>query len=293
MNVRQRLIHLHHCRGIGWKSIRRILAQDPSLQNLYVWPLNAWQEILPLTSSNLQLFFKDLHSLDMATLTKQYSENKIDCMTIMDEDYPFMLKQIFDPPWVLYLKGQKTLLRESPSLGVVGSRKPSAYGREALNLILPPLIRRGYVIISGAAAGIDALSHKISLAENGKTIGVLGGGHFHIYPKENIPLTFELMKKGLLLSEVPPGRRPEPWMFPMRNRIISGLSQGVFIIEAKRKSGSLITAEYALEHGRDIFALPGNVTSELSLGAHLLIQDGAKLVFQASDIEEELNSQLK
>ncbi|CAH0346974.1 DNA-processing protein DprA [Bacillus sp. CECT 9360] len=285
MNVREKLIHLHHCRGIGWKSIRKVLAHDPSLKNLYNWPLNTWQEILPLTSSKLQLFFKDLHSLDMFSLTKQYSENKIECMTIMDEDYPFLLKQIFDPPWVLYLKGQRTLLRESPALGVVGSRKPSTYGKEALNLILPPLIHKGYVIISGAAAGIDALSHEISLKEKGKTIGVLGGGLFHMYPKENLPLTLEIMKKGLLLSEVPPGRRPEPWMFPMRNRIISGLSQGVFIIEAKRNSGSLITAEYALEHGRDIFALPGNVTSELSLGCHLLIQDGAKLVFQASDIE--------
>ncbi|MDQ0217088.1 DNA-protecting protein DprA [Peribacillus cavernae] len=290
MNIREKLIHLHHCRGIGWKAIRKVLKHDPALTSLYDWPMNTWQEVLPLTLPKLQLFLEDLHSIDIEKLIRQYSANQIDCMTIMDDDYPFLLKQIFDPPWVLYVKGQRDLLAEAPALGVVGARKPSSYGIEALKMILPPLVQKGYVIISGAATGIDALSHKLSLYQKGKTIGVLGGGHFYIYPKENIPLAIAIMKEGLLISEVPPGRRPEPWMFPMRNRIISGLSQGVFIIEAKQNSGSLITAQYALEHGREVFALPGNVTSELSLGSNLLIQDGAKPVLQANDIETEMSS---
>lgn len=289
MNIREKLIHLHHCRGIGWKSIRKVLTSDPSLRQIFQWPLDTWQEILSLSPSKLHLFFQDLHSIDIVKQIRQYSSNQIECMTIMDDDYPYLLKQIFDPPWVLYLKGKRGLLGEIPALGVVGARKPSKYGQEALKLILPPLLHKGYVIISGGAAGIDALSHKISLYEKGKTIGVLGGGHFYIYPKENMPLAIEIMKKGLLISEVPPARRPEPWMFPMRNRIISGLSQGVFIIEAKQNSGSLITAQYALEHGRDVFALPGNITSELSQGSNLLIQDGAKLVLHAKDIEAEIN----
>ncbi|RFU63294.1 DNA-processing protein DprA [Peribacillus glennii] len=287
MKIRERLIHLHHCRGIGWKSIRKVLSHDPSLTHMYHWTTAEWQEILTLSPSNLQPFLSDLHSIEIEKQIRQYASNEIECMTIMDSDYPYLLKQIYDPPWVLYLKGRRSLLGDTPALGVVGARKPSLYGQEALKLILPPLIKKGFVINSGAAAGIDALSHKISLDEKGKTIGVLGGGHFYIYPKENMPLAIEIMKKGLLISEIPPQRRPEPWMFPMRNRIISGLSQGVFIIEAKQHSGSLITAQYALEHGRDVFALPGNVTSELSYGSNLMIQDGAKMVLHAGDIEVE------
>ncbi|PLT34223.1 DNA-processing protein DprA [Bacillus sp. V5-8f] len=288
MNIRERLIHLHHCHGIGWKSIRKIITHDPSLTKMYQWNTAHWQEILSLSSSKIQSFLTDLHSIDIKKEIRQYASNQIECMTIVDEDYPYLLKQIYDPPWVLYLKGRRSLLGETPALGVVGARNPSTYGQEALKFILPPLIKKEYVIISGAAAGIDALSHKICLGEKGKTIGVLGGGHFYIYPKENIPLAIQIMKNGLLISEIPPRRRPEPWMFPMRNRIISGLSQGVFIIEAKQNSGSLITAQYALEHGRDVFALPGNITSELSFGTNLMIQDGAKMVLHAGDIEAEM-----
>lgn len=137
------------------------------------------------------------------------------------------------------------------------------------------------------AAGIDAESHKITLREGGDTIGVLGGGLKQIYPKSNFTLAEEIMNKGLLISETPPEVKAEPWMFPLRNRIISGLSQGVFVVEAKERSGSLITAQAALEHGREVFALPGNVTSPESLGTNQLIYDGAKLVFSSRQIEEE------
>ncbi|MFF2287103.1 DNA-processing protein DprA [Peribacillus butanolivorans] len=287
MNRKEKLIHLHHCRGAGWKTIQTIMAYNPSLSSLFTTTYTEWAEILPIPSNKLNLFLKDLHSLNTIKKVKQYEYNQIKCLTMFDEDYPFLLKQIFDPPWVLYFKGDKQLLEKRSTLGVVGTRKPTWYGLEALKTILPPLVQKNFVIISGVAAGIDAAAHKVTLDEGGNTIGVLGGGILQIYPKSNIPLAREISNKGLLLSETPPAMRAEPWMFPLRNRIISGLSKGVFVVEAKEKSGSLITAQAALEHGREVFALPGNVSSPESLGANQLIQDGAKLVLSSLQIEEE------
>ncbi|MFE3974312.1 MULTISPECIES: DNA-processing protein DprA [unclassified Peribacillus] len=287
MNKTEKLIHLHHCRGAGWKTIQIIMSNDPSLSSLFTMNQEEWVKILPIPSNKLTLFLKDLHSLNTIDKLKRYEDCQIHCLTIFDDDYPFLLKQIFDPPWVLYLKGDKKLLTRRSTLGVVGTRKPTSYGLEALKTILLPLVKKKFVIISGVAAGIDAEAHKITLGEGGDTIGVLGGGHLQIYPKSNISLAGEIINKGLLLSETPPEKRAEPWMFPLRNRIISGLSLGIFVVEAKEKSGSLITAQSALEHGREVFALPGNVTSPESLGTNQLIQDGAKLVLSSKQIEEE------
>ncbi|MGG4266368.1 DNA-processing protein DprA [Peribacillus simplex] len=287
MNKTEKLIHLHHCRGAGWKTIQIIMANDPSLSSLFTMNHKEWVKMLPIPSNKLTLFLKDLHSLNTIDKLKRYEDCQIHCLTIHDDDYPFLLKQIFDPPWVLYFKGDKKLLTRMNTLGVVGTRKPTSYGLEALKTILLPLVKKKFVIISGVASGIDAEAHKITLGEGGDTIGVLGGGLLQIYPKSNISLAVEIINKGLLLSETPPEMRAEPWMFPFRNRIISGLSQGVFVVEAKEKSGSLITAQAALEHGREVFALPGNVTSPESLGTNQLIQDGAKLVLSSRQIEEE------
>ncbi|MFJ7469001.1 DNA-processing protein DprA [Peribacillus frigoritolerans] len=287
MNKKEKLIHLHHCRGAGWKTIQAIMSKDPSLSSLFTTNYVEWAKMLPIPSNKLNLFLKDLHSLDSIEKLKKYEDSQIHCLTIFDDEYPFLLKQIFDPPWVLYYKGDKKLLTRKNTLGVVGTRKPTSYGLEALKTILLPLVKKKFVIISGVATGIDAESHKITLREGGDTIGVLGGGLKQIYPKSNITLAEEIMNKCLLISETPPEVKAEPWMFPLRNRIISGLSQGVFVVEAKERSGSLITAQAALEHGREVFALPGNVTSPESLGTNQLIYDGAKLVFSSRQIEEE------
>ena len=287
MNKKEKLIHLHHCRGAGWKTIQAIMSKDPSLSSLFTTNYVEWAKMLPIPSNKLNLFLNDLHSLNSIEKLKKYEDSQIHCLTIFDDEYPFLLKQIFDPPWVLYFKGDKKLLTRKNTLGVVGTRNPTSYGLEALKTILLPLVKKKFVIISGVAAGIDAESHKITLREGGDTIGVLGGGLKQIYPKSNITLAEEIMNKGLLISETPPEVKAEPWMFPLRNRIISGLSQGVFVVEAKERSGSLITAQAALEHGREVFALPGNVTSPESLGTNQLIYDGAKLVFSSRQIEEE------
>ncbi|MDM5358001.1 DNA-processing protein DprA [Peribacillus sp. ACCC06369] len=287
MNKIEKLIHLHHCRGAGWKTIQKIMSNDPSLSSLFTTNHIEWVKMLPIPSNKLNLFLKDLYSLNVIDKLKLYEDSQIHCLTIFDDDYPFLLKQIFDPPWVLYFKGDKKLLARRNTLGVVGTRKPTSYGLGALKTILLPLVKKEFVIISGVAAGIDAESHKITLEEGGDTIGVLGGGLLQIYPKSNISLAEEISDRGLLISETPPEMIAKPWMFPLRNRIISGLSQGVFVVEAKEKSGSLITAQAALEHGREVFALPGNVTSPESLGTNQLIQDGAKLVLSSKQIEEE------
>ncbi|CAH0182755.1 DNA-processing protein DprA [Peribacillus simplex] len=287
MNKKEKLIHLHHCRGAGWKSIQTIMSKDPSLSSLFTTDYVEWAKMLPIPSNKLNLFLKDLHSLNTIDKLKNYEDSQIHCLTIFDDGYPFLLKQIFDPPWVLYYKGDKKLLTRKNTLGVVGTRKPTSYGLEALKSILLPLVKKKFVIISGVAAGIDAESHKITLREGGDTIGVLGGGLMQIYPKSNVTLAEEITNKGLLISETPPEMKAEPWMFPLRNRIISGLSQGVFVVEAKERSGSLITAQAAMEHGREVFALPGNVTSQKSMGTNQLISDGAKLVLSSRQIEEE------
>ncbi|MGE8079171.1 DNA-processing protein DprA [Peribacillus loiseleuriae] len=268
--------------------MKKILLADPSLTTLYTQSYTHWKNILPISATKLQTFYHDLHHLNIQELIQQYKNNDIEIVTIVDDDYPNLLKQIHDPPWVLYLRGDRRLLTFEYSLGVVGARKPSEYGVAALKRVLPPLVKKNYVIISGVATGIDAAAHRIAIDCQGKTIGILGGGHYHMYPVSNIPLATNIIKYGLLISETPPSRRPEPWMFPVRNRIISGLSKGVFVVEARARSGSLITAKLALEQGREVFAIPGNITSELSAGSNFLIQEGAKMVLSAADIDVEI-----
>jgi DNA processing protein len=285
---KSKLILLHHCKGIGWKSIFQILQNDPQLQSLFQKSLSDWKLVLPqIHTSNLTLFYQNLHTIDIQEKIKQYTSNNIIIKTIFEEDYPIRLKHIYNPPWVLYMKGNINLLHQDKILSVVGPRKPSEYGKAAADFILPGLLSSQYVIVSGLAIGIDACAHKIAIHHGGATIGVLGGGLFHIYPKENTSLAIKMMNDQLVLSETPPFEKAAPWMFPLRNRIISGISDGVFIIEAKQKSGSLITAYQALEQGKDVFALPGNIFNSLSVGTNLLVQDGAKLVMTHMDIVNE------
>ena len=289
LESKRRLILLQHCRGIGWNSINLIVLDDPLLDRIFQKKLADWAILLPhLTNLNLSLFFHDLHSLNISSFLKKYSENHIFIISIFDKEYPERLRNIFNPPWILFCKGNILLLKEKRFLAVVGPRIPSVYGQETVKRLMPGLISREIVIISGLAKGIDRMAHEAAMAQSGDTVAVLGGGLFHLYPKENMRLALQMMKEQLVLSEIVPDRRPEPWMFPLRNRIISGLSDGVLIIEAKRRSGSLITAHAALEQGRGVFAVPGPINSPLSEGTNLLIQDGAKLVQSSCDIEEEL-----
>ena len=204
-----------------------------------------------------------------------------------DPRYPARLKEVFDPPILLYALGRAELLQED-TFAVVGTRRPTAYGRQTAEKLSRDLVQAGLTHVSGMARGIDACSHRGALDAGGATIAVLGTGVDVPYPRDNRKLYDEIAERGLVLSEFPMGQTPFPQNFPIRNRIISGMSMGVLVIEGAQYSGSLITARLALEQGREVLAVPGAITSKQSWGPNLLIKDGAKLVQEASDVIEEL-----
>lgn len=216
-------------------------------------------------------------------------KEQINVVSLEEKNYPQPLSQTYDPPFILFYKGE--MRNEEKALAVVGSRKCTPYGAKVVEKIIPALVKGGLTIASGLALGIDALAHSQTLANGGRTIAVLGSGidNNSIYPAANRNLAWEIIKSGgCLLSEFPPLAAPLKQNFPRRNRIISGLSLGTFVVEAGEKSGSLITARYALEDGRGVFAAPGSIFSWQSEGPNKLIREGAKPVLGAQDILEDL-----
>lgn len=235
---------------------------------------------------------------------KYMLRNNIDIISIFDKEFPNRLKEIYDPPISLYSKGDKTILNRK-AIGMVGCREATEYGKKAAKYFSYQLAKQGINIISGLAKGVDSYSHigaicaqkeennsQISshphvdnLKDCGKTIAVVGNGLDMVYPKENEFLTNQIIETGgVILSEYPLGTKPEKMNFPARNRIISGMSKGILVVEAKEKSGTLLTVDFALEQGRDVFVVPGNINSINSVGTNRLIQQGAKLVTNYSEI---------
>jgi DNA processing protein len=212
-------------------------------------------------------------------------------VTFEDNDYPVYLKEIFDPPPVLYCAGRVEAL-QGPAVAVVGSRTPTPYGRAVAERLAADLASRGIVIVSGLALGIDAIAHWGAL-DGGRTVAVLGSGFEDVYPKQNRRLMDKIAESGAVVTEFPLDIAPLPPNFPRRNRVISGLSRAVVVVEAAEKSGSLHTAKFALEQNREVMAVPGNVTSDLSRGTNALIKGGAKLVAGWEDVAEELPSPLR
>ncbi|MGA2301455.1 MAG: DNA-processing protein DprA [Candidatus Acidiferrum sp.] len=204
-----------------------------------------------------------------------------------EPEYPQALLQIYDPPVMLYVQGDAQVLN-SPSLSIVGTRRPTVYGSQMAERMGRELAARGLTIVSGLARGIDAIAHQGATAVGGRAIGVLGTGIDVCYPKENKKLYEKVLERGAIVSEFPTGSHPAPENFPVRNRIIAGIPLGVIIVEGKQYSGSLITARLAMEFGREVFGVPGNVTQEVSFAPNLLIKQGAKLVTNAEDVIEEL-----
>lgn len=210
-------------------------------------------------------------------------------VTEVDSDYPALLKEIIDPPLVLHYRGDLALAAR-PCIAIVGSRRASPYGVNAATALARDLVAAGAVIVSGLARGVDAAAHESALDCGGTTIAVLGTGIDIVYPRSNARLFRRIEERGLVLSEFAPGTPPLPDHFPVRNRIISGLSSGTVIVEATGRSGSLITARMAAEQGREVFAVPGSIFAAGTEGTHRLIQYGAKLVHDANDVVEELPS---
>ncbi len=230
---------------------------------------------------------------EVRRLAENYLKRGFPFLTPADPEYPELLRNIPDPPVTLFYRGRKELLSDTVCVGVVGTRTPSLYGKEVAGRFASELASTGIVIVSGLAAGIDAEAHKNAIRSGGATIGVLGGGIDICYPQRNFGLYQEMCESQLVLSEYAPGVAPLAIQFPLRNRIISGLSEGLLVVEARKRSGTLITADAALEQGRSVYSVPGRLGDPLSEGTNNLIRQGALCVMEAADILEDLGVDLK
>lgn len=272
--------------GIGRRQ-KKILLEHFETSEMFRWKEGDWKKVL--TEKQWAHFSSIFHSINIEETQKQYKrmEKKgIRFLSFHHPEYPDKLRKTEDYPLGLFVKGN--LPAQKKAVAIVGSRIPSAYGKEMARMFARELAKNGIVIISGLAAGIDVAAHKGALEAGGITLGVLGNGPDIVYPREHFNIYEQMVKKGGLISEYCPGVKPLPYRFPERNRIISGLSDGVFVVEAKEKSGSLITADCGLEQGKDVFALPGKASDPLSQGCHWLIRQGAKLVTKPEEILEEI-----
>lgn len=247
-----------------------------------------------LKPSNREELLQKRNETLLVAYEKYMQLHGIQMVNITDKEYPEKLKQIYDPPISLFLKGNLQLLKEF-AIAEIGCREPSEYGREIAYQMAYALAKKNIVVISGMAKGIDGIAHRAALDANrvtlnvaGKTIAVLGSGVDVPYPMENIEIYKKILEKGgLLVSEFLVGTRPTARNFPRRNRIISGLADGVLVIEAKKKSGTMITVDFALEQGKNVYVVPGNINSIYSEGTNELIKQGAKLVSKVEDILED------
>ncbi|HEY9577498.1 MAG TPA: DNA-processing protein DprA [Pseudobacillus sp.] len=279
---------MQHCKGIGWKAIYLLLKQENDLKNLYHYSPAYLSHTLAIPFSQSAAVVEHLKEQTIQSLLSKYENQGVTAIPIYSPIYPPLLKTLPQPPWILYAAGNPALLARERKVAIVGARKANEYGRKAVKLLMPKLIEYNCVIVSGLAKGIDTFAHEEALARDGETIAVIAGGFRHLYPRENISLAQKIVQSGLLLSEYPPDMKPERWHFPARNRIISGLSLGSVIVQAGKKSGSLITAYCALEQGREVFCVPGRIDDPLSEGTNELINEGAKLVRTSADILSEI-----
>lgn len=283
----ERLLALHYVYPKSLNKLLPLLADDPDLSALEQKSPN---ELMSLLNIKLEQAIKLKASYRQSLtypLHEAYDKYRILPMSYQHPFYPKSLFELIDPPAVLYAKGDIALLANSQKIAIIGSRKASSYTQKALEKIVPPLVESGFVIVSGLARGADAMAHQKTIDLGGRTIAVTGSGFLHPYPKENNALNNIIEEKQLVLTEYPPYMKPLKWNFPMRNRIISGLSKGIVVTEALVKSGTLSTIEHALDHGKDIFAVPGDIGSLLSEGPHKLILEGAKPVWNGWQVLEE------
>ncbi|MGI6571244.1 MAG: DNA-processing protein DprA [Caldicoprobacterales bacterium] len=279
--------------GIGARRFYKLMEYYENPQRLYYASevdLKAAAGILGEKTADQLLKARCDENLEVARTLMESSDLEI--LTLLSPSYPPLLKSIYDPPPVLYCRGRPLLCKQH-SIAVVGSRRSSEYGRTAARKISCRLAQAGVTIVSGMARGIDTMAHKGALeAEAGYTIAVLGSGVDYVYPAENAALYRSICDQGTIMSEYPPGTMPSPGNFPARNRIVSGLSHGVLVVEAGTRSGALITVDCALEQGREVYALPGNISSPFSQGTNKLLKEGAKMITSAEDILEDLEGTL-
>ncbi|WP_019910390.1 DNA-processing protein DprA [Paenibacillus sp. HW567] len=290
MDTRDLLFGLNEIEGVGWKTIEKIHQAGLLAENVFLCSAEDWEK----KGINAKIAVRLADDFNKEWIYARHllmKESGVAMVTILDEGYPALLKEAPQPPWVLYYRGRLELA-SNPAIAMVGTRVPTAYGRKVGELLAEELSAAGFTVVSGLARGIDSVCHEAALRSRGSTIAVVATGLDKVYPPENRELELQISREGLVLSEYPLGTKSHPGLFPQRNRIIAGLSLGTLVVEADSRSGSLITADAALEAGRDVFAVPGQVTSPKSRGALDLIKQGAKLVTGAADIVEEYISYL-
>ena len=281
--VEELLYKLIYCEGLGivgkWRLLHFAMKFEYTDFNI--------DEVIKITNTSGNKGALKESWQRLTTEWLQEKRNRQKSVSFFSERYPESLKNIAQPPLALFYEGNIDFL-EYPSIAMVGARLATPYASQVLYQLIPKLVLENLVIVSGLAKGVDRLSHELAILAGGKTIGVIGCGLDRCYPKEVSDLFQEMKQKQLVLSEYPLGTPIKKHHFPMRNRIIAGLTQGTCVIEAKERSGSLITAQLALDNGKEVFAIPGEILSGQSSGCHRLIQDGAKCVYRMEDILAEL-----
>ncbi|MBN2126457.1 MAG: DNA-processing protein DprA [Deltaproteobacteria bacterium] len=278
---------LHLIDGLGNVAFKNLLKHFGSPENIFHADLPDLMTVEGLRPETARNVFRRTYTTDPLKILDRVEKFGARIITLHDGEYPGLLREIPGPPALLYAKGME-IPPDRAFVAVVGSRNPTPYGLGAAEKIAQGLARRGVGVVSGMARGIDAAAHWGALGGKGFTVAVLGTGIDRVYPASNNRLFQRITETGIVISEFPPGTPPEPKNFPIRNRVISGLSVGVLVVEATKNSGSLITASLALEQGREVFAVPGSIDSFKSTGCHFLLKQGARLVENADDILDEL-----
>lgn len=269
--------------GVRDSVIRSMMLKLKKYENIFKFSREQLQHYFRMEPRELDAVFS-ASKFSMEKYIRQLQEKEIGVITLLSNKYPESLRHIASPPAFLFYRGNLRVL-QGKTIGIVGTRKATVYGKNSCEKIVDGLVRAGVTTVSGLALGIDTYCHKRTMEKNGKTVAVLGSGIDITYPQENRKYWETIPENGLILSEYPPGTTPAPYNFPQRNRIIAGISKGVVVIESRVKGGSLITAKLALDEGRDVFALPGDIFSPVSEGCNVLIKNSeAKLITSAEDI---------
>lgn len=282
------LINLSLIDGVGSAIIQKLLGFFGSAEEALAASYQELSQVMGLTPNLCRKIIDQRDKVPLSDELKLIEKHACKVITIHDEAYPVGLQTIFDPPQILYMKGE-LLPQDSMAISVVGSRRATNYGKNVCDQLSRQLAVSGFTIVGGFARGIDSIAHRGALEAGGRTIAVMGNGLSFVYPAENAKLMEQIAVSGACISEFPMSVPPMGTNFPRRNRVISGLSLGTLVIEASEKSGSLITARLAAEQGREVFAVPGEIFSRMSKGTHNLIKQGAALIETVEDIIEALS----
>ena len=285
--MNQYWVWLSRIKGLNFNILQKILQVSKTIENIWNMDNKQLSKIDGISKNLIEEILNAEYRKNLQNYIYYMEKNNIKMLNIFDEKYPKKLKNIYDPPLVLYIKGNEKILNKF-GIGIIGCRMCTKYGEMVSKQFAKELTQYSVNIISGLARGIDSYAHIGCLEGNGKTIAVVGNGLDIVYPKENKKIAEDIIKSGgAIISEYIVGTKPEKENFPKRNRIISGLSDGILVVEAKEKSGTFITVDFALEQGKNVFTVPGNILSQTSKGTNELIKQGAKMVTKVEDIIEE------